>query len=115
MSVDLLVKLRDHHQAIADALNEELEQHAPPEIKAEKPTKEPLEYNPENIPWIQAEGDKGPYQRYPAFQQKPVMLVDYINLLEDLKCQNGKLQRAGLFYWLFQDSVTVARKPAKKK
>jgi len=42
------------------------------------------------------------------------MLTDYINLLEDLKRHTGKLQRAGLFYWHFQDSVIVARKPSKK-
>jgi len=72
------------------------------------------EYNPEKIPWVRAEGEKGIYERYPAYQQKPVMLTDYINLLEDLKRHTGKLQRAGLFYWHFQDSVIVARKPSKK-
>ena len=77
-------------------------------------TEEPLEYNLEKIPWIQAEGKKGIYQKYPAFKQKPSMTVDYINLLEDLKQHNGKLTRNGFFMWLFDDNVTVARKPAKR-
>lgn len=79
-----------------------------------KATKEVPEYNPENIPWVRAEGEKGIYERYPAYQQKPSMMVDYINLLEDLKNHKGKLQRAGLFYWLFPDEATIGRKPAKK-
>ena len=77
-------------------------------------TEEPLEYNPDKIPWLRTEGQKGVYERYPAFQQKPSMTIDYINLLEDLKSHNGKLQRAGLFYWLFEDGSTIGRKPAKK-
>ena len=72
------------------------------------------EYNPETIPWIQAEGEKGIYQRFPAYQQKPSISVDYTNLLDDLTQHNGKLQRAGLFYWLFDDKITIGRKPAKK-
>jgi len=114
MSVEYHLKRRDAYQQLADAENEELEKHAPAGVKAEKSNKA-LGYNPENIPWVQAEGQKGIYQKYPAFQQKPAILVDYVNLLEDLQNHNGKLQRAGLFYWLFQDSVTIGRKPAKKK
>lgn len=72
------------------------------------------EYNPEKIPWIRAEGEKGVYERYPSFQQKPAMLTDYVNLLEDLERHGGKLQRAGLFYWKFPDGSTIGRKTAKK-
>jgi len=72
------------------------------------------EYNPENIPWTRTEGPNGAYERFPAYQQKPSTSVDYVNLLEDLKRHNGKLQRAGLFYWLWSDSTTIGRKPAKK-
>jgi len=105
MSVDLYVKLRDHHQAIADLWNEELEKHAPHEVG---------EYDPEKIQWIRAEGKNGNYQRYPAYQQKPSMSADYTNLLEDLKRHEGKLQKAGLFYWIFDDNTTIGRKLAKR-
>jgi hypothetical protein len=105
MSVDLYVKLRDHHQAIADALNEELEKHAPPEVD---------EYDPEKILWTKATGPKGPYEMYPAFQQQPTQTSDYAALLEDLKNHEGKLQQGGLFYWLFVDGFTIGRKPAKR-
>jgi len=90
--------------------------HRVSEEAKEKPTKTTLEYDPEKILWTQAEGSKGIYQVYPAFKQKPSMSVDYINLLADLNLEShkGRLQRAGLFYWLFDDNVTIGRKPAKK-
>jgi len=87
---------------------------SPEKTETLQDTREPLKYNPEKIPWIRTEGPKGVYERYPAFQQKPSMSVDYTNLLEDLKSHNGKLQCTGLFYWLFDDS-TIGRKPAKKR
>ena len=105
MSVDFLVKLRDAHQQAADALNEELEKHAPPDV---------IEYDPEKILWTKATGPKGPYEIYPAFQQKPTMTADYTALLEDLKKHKDKLQHGGLFYWKFDDNITVGRKPARK-
>jgi len=101
MSLEFFISLRD-------LCNEEIEQKKPAELK------EVDKYNPENIPWVRAEGKNGIYQRFPAYQQKPSMSKDYINLLENLKRDNGKLQRAGLFYWLFSDSTTIGRKPAKK-
>jgi len=81
---------------------------------ANEKTEEIPDYNPENIPWIQAEGPNGIYERFPAYKQKPGMNKDYLNLLEDLKRHNGKLQRSGLFYWLWNDEETIGRKPAKK-
>ena len=101
MSVEFFVRLRDAAEA-------EIERLKPSELE------EKIDYNPENIPWIQAEGPNGVYQRFPAYQQKPGMTKDYLNLLEDLKRHNGKLQRNGLFYWLFNDEQTIGRKPAKK-
>ena len=56
--VEFFVKIRD-------ACEEELERLQPSETKVIK------EYDPEKIAWIRAEGQKGPYERYPAFQQKP--------------------------------------------
>ena len=112
-----LVLIRDGVLMIADGVNKILETTEPKEET--KPTvdksAEVAEYNPENIPWVSAEGEKGIYQKYPAYQQKPAMLTDYINLLEDLTQHNGKLQKAGFFYWKFPDGSTIGRKPAKKK
>lgn len=106
MNVDFLVKMRDGAQMIADACNEQLEQM--------DPTKTTANYNPESIGWTRAEGSRGPYERYPAPQQPPDHgNMDYSSLLEDLKQHDGKLTRAGLFYWLFNDNVTIGRKPRK--
>jgi len=105
MSIDLYVKLRDAHQQAADALNEEIEKHAPPGV---------VEYDPEKIQWTRTEGKNGVYERFPAYQQKPSISADYTNLLDDLKRHQGKLQKAGLFYWLFDDNITIGRKPAKR-
>jgi hypothetical protein len=104
-SVELLVKLRDHHQALADAYNEELEKRAPPEVKSS--------WSPETIKWSQAQGTKGPYERYPAENEKAESTEDYRNILEDLKTHNGKMTKNGYFYWVFTDGATVGRKKRK--
>jgi len=101
MSIDFLVKLRD-------LCNEEIEKHTPTDVRTVQ------SYNPESIKWIRTTGQKGPYERYPAFQQKPKLTVDYSNLLEDLKAHEGKLTRNGLFYFLFDDGSTIGRKPSKR-
>jgi len=74
-----------------------------------------LPYNPENIKWIRAEGQKGPYERYPAPAQKPQMTVDYTNLLADLRKHDGRMVRNGMYYWLFSNDVTIGRKPVTAK
>ena len=72
------------------------------------------EYDPEKLSWVRAESKNGVYERYPAYQQKPSMSADYVNLVEDLKRHNGHLQYGGLFYWFFGDNVTIGRKPARR-
>ena len=99
--VEYLVKVRD-------AANEALDQLAPSELRTAK------SYNPENLKWIRATGPSGPYERFPAPQQKPQQTADYVNLLNDLKNHEGKLQHGGLFYWFFGDNITIGRKPAKQ-
>jgi hypothetical protein len=99
--VEFFVKIRD-------ACEEELERLQPIETKVIK------EYDPEKIAWISAEGQKGPYERYPAFQQKPNPTSDYVNLLNDLKNHDGKLTHNGLFYWLWEDEATIGRKPKQR-
>lgn len=101
-SVDFLVKLRDAAAMIMDAANEALEKMAPPGIESS--------WSPENINWSQAQGTKGPYERYPAENEKAESTEDYKNMLEDLKAHNGTLTRDGYFYWVFTDGATVGRK-----
>jgi len=100
--------LLDFFVALRNLCDAEIESMEPKNIE------EPEEYNPETIFWIKASGQKGAYERYPAFQQKPTLTKDYNNLLADLRLHEGRMQRAGLFYWLFEDEVTIGRKPAKK-
>jgi hypothetical protein len=108
VSVDFLVKLRDAAQLVADAAQEELEKM--------DPTKPQETYNPENVQWTRTDGTKGPYERYPAFRQQPdTSNKDYNGLMADLKKHDGKLTRAGLFYWLFSDQTTIGRKLSQKK
>jgi len=105
--VAFLAKIRDACLQIADACNEQLDSLNP----AAK-----TEFNPEKIPWTKANGQSGPYERYPAFQQQADELnMDYQALLAELRRHNGKLSHNNLFYWLFSDGKTIGRKPAKSK
>jgi hypothetical protein len=99
--VEFFVKIRK-------TCDEELERLKPIDTKAIK------EYDPEKIAWMRTGGQKGPYERYPAFQQKPTPTADYVNLLNDLKKHDGKLVRNNLFYWLWEDEATIGRKPKVK-
>lgn len=64
-----------------------------------------VEWNPEAIKWVQAEGASGTYERSddkdnPEFQA----------MLKDLEAHNGKLTRNGYFYWKFTNADVVGRK-----
>lgn len=80
-----------------------------------EPEKPKFQWNPDNIKWVEAEGFRGKYERYPGVEQKAESTSDYKLLLEDLKKHNGRLTRGGFFYWLFEDNATVGRKPRKAK
>ena len=67
-------------------------------------------WNPQAIKWVEAEGFRGRYERYPGEGVKPEGSKDYWAMLEDLKARDGKLTREGFFYWLFRDGSTVGRK-----
>jgi len=108
MSIDFLVKLRDHSQAIADAANEELERKRPTE------TKDVGLYDPEKIGWKTATGAKGEFQAYPERNIEPEKTPDYISLLGDIKQHSGKLYKNGQFYWVFPNKITIGRKPITK-
>ena len=107
MSVETLLKLRDALRMGADALNEELEKHATPYVKA-------TEWEPSEIQWVKAEGMRGPYQKYPGTNQKEESTSNYRNLIQDLVNHKEKLTKDGYFYWLFSDGTTVGRKKRKK-
>ena len=99
--VEMLLRVRDGLQMAVDGLTEYLEKKAPVNKAS---------WNPESIKWCQAEGSKGPYERYPAEGQKAESTADYHNLLQDLKDHQGKLSHKGFFYWVFVDQATIGRK-----
>ena len=100
MSNDVMfvVKLRDAAQIIADAANEYLEKQAPED--EEKPS-----WDPSKIKWDEAEGPKGKFER-----SEDINNLDFKALVKDLAHHKGKLTRDNLFYWLFENGVTVGRK-----
>ena len=73
---------------------------------------EPMQpaWDPAKIKWVQAEGTKGPYSRYPAQGEKAEATDNYRNMLADIKQHDGKMMRDNQFYWVFQDGATVGRK-----
>lgn len=105
MKLETLVTFRDSLQNMVNSINTEIEQ-LNPDLQT---------LNPERIFWTRTTGRNGTYERYPAFQQKPdIQNPDYRKLLEDLQNHEGKLQHCGLFYWLFDDSITIGRKPSSR-
>lgn len=101
--VEFVLKLRDASAMIQCACEDYLEKHVPKEEKHN--------WNPETIKWSQAQGTRGPYERYPGENQKAESTTDYHNLLKDLKDHDGKLSHKGYFYWVFTDMATIGRKP----
>lgn len=91
---------------IVDAVDECLEKQTPKDEGE-------LLWDPRRIKWAKTEGTKGGYERYPAKDEKAEATVDYKNMLEDLKRHGNKMNREGLFYWLFPDHATVGRKKQK--
>ena len=81
-----------------------------PRARAQQPAK----WDPEQIPWKQAEGSKGLYQRYPLEGEKAEATSDYKGMLTTLNRNNGRMRRDGYFYWLFPDNATVGRKQVGK-
>lgn len=70
-------------------------------------------WNPEKISWVEAEGARGSYQRYPAPHQKAEFTADYQNMLKDIKEHGDRMTRENWFYWVFTDGATVGRKKRK--
>jgi hypothetical protein len=101
--IELLVKVRDASQTIADATNEYIETMAPP--NATENTSQAKTYDANKIKWEQAEGASGPYER-----SEEVNSLDFKALLQDLAAHQGKLTRDGYFYWTFKNGSTIGRK-----
>jgi len=98
--VEILIDFADDLELLAVNLRRQIEGFA----------KVKIEWNPEAIKWVETEGFKGKYERYPAEGCKPEGSKDYWNMLKDLKAHGGKLTREGYFYWVFRDGSTVGRK-----
>ncbi len=105
--VELLIDFCNAVEAAAFKLRVELAKYFGPVTSG-------LTWDPNAIKWVQTEGFKGPYERYPAADAKAEGTVDYQNMLRDLKAHGGRLTREGWFYWLFQDGSTVGRKQRKQ-
>jgi len=108
---ELLARLRDGLQGLQPAIGaiDEYLNFLGQKMEEKRP------WDASRIRWVQDHGSSGPYERYPAQGTKAESTDDYRNMVEDLKAHSGKLSRAGMFYWLFQDSATVGRKAQGKK
>jgi hypothetical protein len=98
MSVDLLVKLRDAHQQAADALNEEIEKHAPPEVKTEKPTE--AQFN--SFQWTTKTGTRGDYQQIENDNSQGFKI-----LAEYVKSKGGFCNIYGFKTWFHNNNENI--------
>ena len=111
MRLETKLKLRDALLMAADALTEDIEADAPPEIKNET---EQLSYSISKINTEPAEGPNGPYKK--ATADKNQNNSDFEALFKDLEEHNGKLTKDGLFCWLFGQASqkTLGIKPSRR-
>jgi hypothetical protein len=109
MSEELYEIVTDFFNAIEAAAVNAKRQIAEVKGVAEKEEKQAKKtWDPEKIKWTQAEGASGPYER-----SEDANNLDHKAMLKDLAAHKGKLNREGLFYWTFQNGVTVGRKKKK--
>ena len=67
-------------------------------------------WTPDKIAWTDKQGEKGAFQ---ISEDKDNS--DFQKMLADLQEHKGKLNREGVFYWVFPDGSTVGRKTVKKQ
>ena len=110
MRLGTKLKLRDAFQMVADALQEDIEQDAPAEVKN---ATEQRSYSISKINTESAEGPNGPYKK--ATADKNQNNPDFEALFKDLEEHNGKLTKDGLFCWLFGQASqkTLGIKPSR--
>jgi hypothetical protein len=98
--LDFLVRVRDGHRMIADAIDEYLETIAPAEVR-----KTDLVADLEGMVWQSATGPKGVYEK-----TKDNKNPSYTRLLKAVKEHQGKMTVSSYFVWLFDDQETIARR-----
>ena len=98
---EMLANLRNGLQAVVESVDAFLNYLGEMEIG---------EWIPQNIKWEQVEGTRGPYERADKQEGK-----DFQLLLKDLHDHEGAMQVGGYFYWKFERSETIGRKPISKK
>jgi len=62
-------------------------------------------WNPNQIMWTKAEGQKGEYER-----SEDINNLQFKAMLKDLAVHGGRMNYEGFFYWVFQNGTTVGRK-----
>jgi len=67
-------------------------------------------WDPNKIPWVDKQGDKGPFQ-----MSEDVNNLEFKAMLKNLNEHKGKMSRDGKFYWIFTNGTTVGRKDLKRK
>ena len=98
---ETLAKMRDFHSGIAEVLDSFIQKKSKVVLK---------EYDPEKIQWIEAEGQRGKYQRTDDANNP-----EYKALRKDLSEHKEFLQYKGFQYWVFQNGVTIGRKPTNRQ
>ena len=97
-TTDFIIKVRDAAAMVLDSCTEYLEKHATlPEAAAS--------WNPEKIVWTSKIGAKGTFQ-----MSEDMNNLDFKAMHKDLADHEGKLNRDGAFYWIFDNGATVGRK-----
>ena len=113
MRLETRLKLRDAFQMAADALTEDIEQDAPPDIKNETRPR----YDISKINTETAIGKNGEYKK--ATSADNMNNSDFDALVKDLEAHDGKISKDGLFMWKFgqfgkSTEITVGWKNAKR-
>lgn len=98
-----LAKVRDCLAGAADALDSLIQQESKVVLR---------EYDVSKILWQKKDGEKGAYELATDKDNKDNS--EYIALKGHLKEEDGRISKDGLFYWLFQNSDAIGRKPQKK-
>ena len=96
-----LAKLRDNFNGAAMALDELIQQQSKAVLQT---------YDVNKIQWTKATGQRGEYE-----QTEDANNPEYKALREDLAKHNGKMNIKGAFYWVFQNGVTIGRKPTNRQ
>jgi len=72
---------------------------------SERQDEEKQTWDPTQIVWTKAEGQKGEYER-----SEDINNLQFKAMLKDLASHGGRMRREGHFYWVFQGGAIVGRK-----